>query len=55
MDISTEWRNRHPRAPRQYGKVLVLILILVLVLIMILGSDTLASGFTALVGSPGAE
>lgn len=53
MDISTEWRNRHPRAPRQYGKVLVLLLILALVLIMILGSDTLASGFTALTGSRG--
>jgi len=34
--------------------VLVLVLILALVLIVILGSDTLASGFTALIGSPGA-
>lgn len=49
MDITSEWRNRHPRAPGGPGKVLVLILILALVLFMIFKSDMLSSGFTALV------
>jgi hypothetical protein len=49
MDISSEWRNRHPRAPGSSGKLLALILILAMVVFFILKSDVLASGFTALV------
>ncbi len=55
MDISSEWRNRHPRPSGTPVKVVALVLILALVVFMILGSGTLADGFTALVSQPSSE